>query len=57
VFNRWGQMIFSTTRQHEGWDGSVGSKEQPAGIYIWMIEGITNDNRVITKKGTVLLIR
>ncbi|HEY6064012.1 MAG TPA: gliding motility-associated C-terminal domain-containing protein, partial [Chitinophagaceae bacterium] len=57
VFNRWGQMIFSTTRQNEGWDGNLGGKEQPAGVYVWMIEGITKDNRVISKKGTVILIR
>jgi gliding motility-associated-like protein len=57
VFNRWGQMIFTTTRQNEGWDGKMGGREQAAGIYVWMIEGITKDNRLITKKGTVLLIR
>jgi gliding motility-associated-like protein len=57
VFNRWGQAIFSTTRQNEGWDGKFGGREQPAGVYVWMIEGVTKDNRVITKKGTVLLIR
>ncbi len=57
VFNRWGQVIFSTTRQHEGWDGKRGGKDQPGGIYVWMIEGVTKDNRVISKKGTVLLVR
>jgi len=57
VFNRWGQMIFSTTRQNEGWDGKLGGSEQPAGVYVWMIEGVTKDNRLITKKGTVILIR
>jgi gliding motility-associated-like protein len=57
VFNRWGQMIFSTKQQNEGWDGTMAGKEQPTGTYVWMIEGISFDNRVITKKGTVTLIR
>lgn len=57
VFNRWGQLIFSTVQQNQGWDGTIAGKEQPAGVYVWMIEGITADNRVITKKGTVTLIR
>jgi gliding motility-associated-like protein len=57
VFNRWGQIIFSTKKQNDGWDGKLGGKEQPAGAYVWMIEGITKDNRFITKKGTVILIR
>jgi len=57
VFNRWGQLLFSTTRLHEGWDGRVGGREQPTGTYVWMIEGRTADGRLITKKGTVTLIR
>jgi gliding motility-associated-like protein len=57
VFNRWGQLVFSSTTLHDGWDGTLGGKEQGAGVYVWMAEAITNDNKVITKKGTVVLIR
>jgi len=57
VFNRWGQLIFSTTRINDGWDGKIAGKEQPSGTYIWMIEGVTKDDKIITKKGTVTLIR
>ncbi len=57
VYNRWGQLIFSTTRLNDGWDGKFGGKEQASGVYIWAVEGITKDNRLITKKGTVTLIR
>ena len=57
MFNRWGQLLFSTTRLHEGWDGKILGREQASGVYIWMIEGVGNDNKVITKKGTMTLIR
>ena len=57
VFNRWGQPIFSTNRLHHGWDGRLQGKEQAGGVYVWVIEGITDDNKVISKKGTVTLIR
>ncbi len=57
VFNRWGQLIFSTTRLNDGWDGKIAGREQPTGVYVWMIEGLSKDNKVITKKGTVTLIR
>jgi gliding motility-associated-like protein len=57
VFNRWGQLIFSTVKQNTGWDGTMAGKEQATGVYVWTIEGITKDNRLITKKGTVTLIR
>ncbi|MFN4892796.1 MAG: gliding motility-associated C-terminal domain-containing protein [Bacteroidota bacterium] len=57
VFNRWGQVVFSTTRLNDGWDGRWGGVDQAGGTYVWMIEGLTKDNRVITKKGTVVMIR
>jgi len=57
VFNRWGQMIFSTKQLHEGWDGNLQGVEQPTGTYIWMAEAITNENKTIIKKGIVTLIR
>lgn len=57
VFNRWGQVIFSTRQLHDGWDGKIQGAEQPIGTYVWMIEAITNQDKVITKKGTVTLIR
>jgi gliding motility-associated-like protein len=57
VFNRWGQLVFSTTTLNEGWDGKFKGVEQASGVYVWMIEGITKDDRVITKKGTVAIIR
>lgn len=57
VFNRWGQVIFSTTQLHKGWDGTINGTQQPSGTYVWMIEGVTAGNKLITKKGTVILIR
>lgn len=57
IFNRWGQQIFSTSRLHEGWDGTLNGTAQPSGVYVWMIQAVTDDNRVINKKGTVTIIR
>jgi gliding motility-associated-like protein len=57
VFNRWGQIIFSSKQLHHGWDGTINGATQPAGTYVWMIEGVTTDNKLISKKGTVTLIR
>ncbi len=57
VFNRWGQLIFYTNQLNAGWDGKIAGKEQASGSYVWMVEGITKENRLITKKGTVILIR
>lgn len=58
VYNRQGAMVFATVNVSKGWDGSLGGKMQPPGVYVWVIE---YDNpltkRVEMKKGTVVLIR
>ena len=57
VYDRWGQLMFSAKDPSQGWDGTLGGKEQPPGIYVWMIEAETVNGKLITKKGTVTLIR
>jgi gliding motility-associated-like protein len=57
VFNRWGQLLYSTTTLNQGWDGRLAGVQQSSGVYVWMVEGVTMDNKLITKKGTVTLIR
>ncbi len=57
VFNRWGQVIYQTSTLNKGWDGKLAGTEQATGVYVWMVEGVTPDGKVIQKKGTVTLIR
>lgn len=57
VYNRWGQLMFSTNVFNEGWDGKLSGTDQPTGTYVWMVQGVARSGRVITKKGTVTLIR
>ena len=57
VFNRWGQEVFATTKQKDGWDGTFKSRQQDPGAYVWMVSGTDYLGRTITKKGTVILIR
>jgi gliding motility-associated-like protein len=57
VYNRWGQMVFSTTDQRKGWDGKKMNALQPAGTYIYSLEMETLDGKRIHKNGTFILIR
>lgn len=57
VFNRWGQQLFSTSTLNDGWDGRFGGREQPAGVYVWMVQGVTKNGKLITKSGTVAMFR
>jgi gliding motility-associated-like protein len=57
VFNRWGQLVFSTSSLLAGWDGKFGGREEATGVYIWDLQALTRESKLISKKGTVTLIR
>lgn len=57
IYNRWGQMLFSTSETGKGWDGSFGGSEQPSGTYVYSAEGIDYLDKKLVKKGTVVLLR
>jgi len=57
IFNRWGQLVFSTNEPGKGWDGTLSGKLQNAGSYAWMVEGVDYTGKTVTKKGTMILIR
>jgi len=57
IFNRWGQMVFSTTRNGEGWDGRIKGQEQGAGVYVWVVKAIDFTGKEFFAKGTLTLIR
>jgi gliding motility-associated-like protein len=58
VFNRYGQIVFSTTDKNKGWDGTYKGTAQPYGSYVWVIQYKTAlNNNWDGLQGTVLLIR
>jgi len=57
VFNRWGQLVFSTTTNEQGWDGKIGGTPQASNVYVWMVSAIDYLNKPIFLKVTVTLIR
>jgi len=57
VYNRWGQLVFSSNDSRRGWDGTLGGKPQDAGTYVWMVQGKDYTGKTVFKKGTMVLIR
>lgn len=57
VFNRWGNLVFSTTNAAQGWDGSINGVKQPPGTYVFDAQGVDYIGRPLKRKGTVVLIR
>jgi len=58
VYNRYGQVIFSTNDWTNKWDGKFNGKNQPAGTYVWTLDYLDADsNKQVSLKGTTVLIR
>ncbi len=57
VYNRLGQLMYSTNQMNEGWDGTFKGNPQSTGVFVWMAQGIDYLGNTITEKGTVTLIR
>jgi gliding motility-associated-like protein len=57
IFNRWGQLVFSTSQNGKGWDGMYNGVQQPAGTYVYETVGLDSNGNTITRKGTIVLIR
>lgn len=57
VFNRWGQLVFTTNNAKECWNGKFQGQTQPTGIYVYIIKAYTEICGTITHKGTITLLR
>jgi len=57
VYNRWGQMVFSTSEVGKGWDGTYSGKPQPSGTYVFAVQAVDYTGKVAFRKGTLVLIR
>jgi gliding motility-associated-like protein len=57
IFNRWGEVVFSTTDILEGWNGRLKGELCPEGTYIWVIFYEDASKIRQTNKGQVMLIR
>jgi len=57
IYNRWGQLVFSTTANGKGWDGTINGEPQASNTYVWIVKAVDFNGAAYFKKGTVTLIR
>ncbi len=56
IFNRWGDVVFTTPDIENYWTGIKESTQVPTGVYYWVFEGIRN-SKPYTRSGYVTLVR
>lgn len=57
IYNRYGQLVFSTTDPTQGWDGIFNGSLAQEGVYVWVADGFCLSGRPIKKQGNVTLLR
>lgn len=57
IFDRWGEKVFSTTQQSEGWDGTFRGSMCEVGVYDYYLEVTCIGETHFFKKGNVTLMR
>ena len=57
VFDRWGEKVFETKNQSQGWDGTFKGKELPPDVYGFYVKVKCINGEEYIKKGNVTLIR
>ncbi|MEO6313299.1 MAG: PKD domain-containing protein [Chitinophagaceae bacterium] len=57
IYNRFGNLVFESSSQSDGWDGKYKGVLQPMDVYAYTLEvGFTDGTRA-TKKGDITLLR
>lgn len=57
IYNRWGQVVFSTTDRNAGWDGNFKGTLQPMDVYTYTLDVEFTDGKTLRKTGDISLLR
>ena len=57
IYNRFGQLVFQTNEQNNGWDGSFNGLPVNSGVFVWVLEYTLLNNSTGVLKGNTTLIR
>jgi gliding motility-associated-like protein len=57
IFNRWGELMFTTRELDEGWDGTYKGAAMPEGTYTFVANITDLAGRTFKKSGSILLLR
>ncbi len=57
IYNRWGELVFESSDQSQGWDGTQRGKEMNTAVFVYVITYADADLLPQTLSGNVTLIR
>jgi gliding motility-associated-like protein len=57
IFNRWGEIVFSTHDVTSGWDGTVKGRLQNMDTYVWVAKATSTHGYSFEKRGNFILLK
>lgn len=57
IYNRWGQLVFTTNQDRQGWNGILNGTPQGSAVFVWVVSAEDYNGLTYFDKGTVTLIR
>ena len=57
IYNRYGQIVFQSSEQSIGWDGTFKNKDENPGVFTWMLRYTFIDGQMGILKGNTTLFR
>jgi gliding motility-associated-like protein len=57
IYNRWGQLVFTSTDRFQGWDGTFKGVLQPQEVYTYTLDIEFTDGTKARKTGDITLLR
>ena len=57
IYNRFGQLVFSTSNENIGWDGKFRGVVQNMGTFVWIAAAVDYKGNLIQRKGTTTIIQ
>jgi gliding motility-associated-like protein len=57
IYNKFGQLMFESKSNNTPWDGITNGRLQPIDAYVWFAEGEDINGKIISKTGSVMLLR
>lgn len=57
IYNRWGQVVFTSNDVRQGWDGTFKGQLQPMDVYTYTLDVEFTDGKKARKTGDITLLR
>jgi gliding motility-associated-like protein len=57
IYNRWGELVFTSKSQTECWDGTFRGNPIPVGVYAYKLQVTLTDGTIQEESGNITLAR